>query len=203
MAVTLVAQNDDGDAVGANAYVDVTYLDAYHLNRGNDVTAYTDDEKKAAIIRATDFLDTRFTFRGVKLTATAAQTTEWPRKATATTTSMYYDFSYVPVSFSSDGTTTLLSGPNGEEISGIPEALKRACAEYALRALTISLLQDAPAPTGGVAIEELSQKVDVIEQRVKYATAQQSGAVVLPAYPAADLLLVRAGLVESGRQIVR
>lgn len=314
MATTLYTQNDDGDVANANSYISLAYFQSYHTQRGNAYVAYSDDQVKASIIRATDYLDTRFDFRGVKLntgnkalgtltatlnfsaaesvtideitwtfraspsvlhdvqlggslaaslsslavaindesnvvtaTATATtlavlaviggadgndivttetaasaswgdvtlvdgddnQSTEWPRKAgsdanigfttTLDTSGGFLD----PVSLVlSEESTVFLVDPSGHEITGIPNALKRACAEYAFRALTIPLFQDAPAPEGGRLLNSEAVRVDVISSHKIYAPGQ-SGAFALPAFPAADMLLVRAGLILSGRTIMR
>lgn len=328
MATTLVVQDDAGDVANTNSYITLAFFQSYHTNRGNSYSAFTDDQCKAAIIRATDYLDTRFDFRGVRLnagikaagtltatlnfvaaetvvigtitytfsaspsvaydvqlgvslavsltnlaaavgasgtagveyatgtlvnaavvaTATATtlvlvaaavgtagnliattetaasaswsattladgadntQVTEWPRKAgTDQNMAMVQTidtagFFLTPVSIGlEDALTTLLVDPNGNDIVGIPLALKRACAEYAFRALTIPLYQDAPAPKGGRLFNKHSVKVDVISEDIEYASPQ-SGSYVMPAFPAADLLLVRAGLIASGRSLMR
>lgn len=328
MAVTLNTQNDDGDVALANAYITTAFFDSYHTNRGNDYSAFDADEKKAAIIRATDYLDTRFDFRGVRfnggikavgtLTATVnflaaetvvigditytfraspvaaydvqlgvtlalslsnlaaavmasgtagveyatgtvanvdaeaaatattilavavavgadgndiattetaasaswaattleegadtSQATEWPRKAgtdvnLAFTTTLDVGGGLLdPVSLAlADEATIYLVDPSGQDIIGIPVALKRACAEYAFRALTIPLFQDAPAPEGGRLTTSEAVRVDVIMQHKIFASPQ-SGAFVLPAFPAADLLLTRAGLIAAGRSLIR
>lgn len=208
MPVTLVPQNDTGDAVGANCYHDLAYFKAYHDSRGNSYSPFTDDQIKAGIIRATDYLDTRFDFKGVKLNGNPliVQTTEWPRKSgdNGEIVLAWMDISTLfPIDLSEDTTLfTALVGPDGKDIIGIPTALKRASSEYGLRALTIKLFQDAPAPAGGRLIKESHVRVDVISQQVAYESPQ-SGAFALPAYPAADLLLVRAGLIAGGRKLMR
>lgn len=312
---TLVVQDDEGDVANANSYITLAFFQSYHTNRGNVYSDSTDDEVKAGIIRATDYLDTRFDFRGVRLNAgieahgtytlstvpndgdtvtigdetwtfrtapsvafdiqigvsaaitlqflvlsvdsnsesvstslatattmavvaitsgaagndieTSAassgswaattledgadqdQTTEWPRKAgtsdglAATQTIDTAGFFLAPISLddSSDSTINLIDR-NGKDIVGIPIALKRACAEYAFRALSIPLFQDAPAPEGGRLLDLEHVTVDVISQMRRFASPQ-SGSFVMPAYPAADLLLSRAGLIASGRSLMR
>jgi hypothetical protein len=202
--MTLNVQSDDGTVANANGYISVAEFKAYHDDRGNTYGA--DNLIAIAIIKATDYLDTRFEFIGVKLTTD--QTTQWPRKAgtgQALVNTLDNDtFSpFIVVGVPSNNPIELV-GPNGEIITGIPKAIKNATAEYALRSLNGGggLYADAPAPSGGRLIDEISQKVDVIEQSIKYAESMP-GAVVLPAYPVADLMLVRAGLVETGRSLFR
>jgi len=156
----------------ANAYDTLAAFKQYHDDRGGDYSAYTDPQIQTAIVRATQYVDSRFLFPGVKLNpedAAVYQTTEWPRNY------VYRD---------------------GVQVEGIPLALKSAVHEYAFRALSIPLLQDAPAPSGGRLVNKLREKVDVIETETEYA-ASTGGAAVMPAYPAADFILLRAGLTRT------
>jgi hypothetical protein len=172
--VALVVQSDDGTVIGANAYPTVAEFKAYHDARGNVYIA--DDALIAqAIIRATDYVDQRFQFRSTKLLQ--VQFTAFPR-----------------VKF---------PDLDGFDVTGIPTALKNAVNEYALRALSEPLFQDAPAPEGGRVIDAITQKVDVIEQAITFAPSLGNGFFVMPAYPPADLMLARAGLITSGRTLTR
>lgn len=203
--MTVTVQDDTGLVDGANAYIDLVFFKAYHDARGHDYSAHTDPQIEAGIVLSTDYLDTRFQFRGIKLNL-SGQSTEWPRRSGSAITMPWLNIDLLqsPIVIATTGNSTLLMGPNGEEISGIPDALEKACAEYALRALAASLFTDAPAPAGGRDIAEITQKVDVIEQSVKYTGGSgPNGTFVIPGYPAADLLLVRAGLIEAGRTLYR
>lgn len=172
--MAIVVQTDDGTAAGANAYPTVAEFKAYHDARGNSYT--TDDSLiEQAIIRATDYVDQRFRFRSTKLLQ--AQTTAFPR--------------------------VLFEDDDGFDVTGIPAALKNAVIEYSLRALAQPLFQDAPAPEGGRVIDAITQKVDVLEQAITYAPSLGNGAFVMPAYPPADLMLQRAGLIIVGRTLMR
>lgn len=72
----LLVQNDLGTIENANAYVSVSYFLNYHQQRGRFVDA--DNEKiKNAIIKASDYIDYRFTYTSSKLNST--QSTEFPR----------------------------------------------------------------------------------------------------------------------------
>lgn len=111
MAFTV--QDETGLVADANAYVSVLEFKAYHDDRGGDYSAFTDTQIEQAIVRATDYVDSRFAFIGRRRNDTnPAQATEWPR---------------VGVS---------------PQFDGIPAEVKEATSEYALRALQASLLPD-------------------------------------------------------------
>lgn len=74
---------EDGTGLeDANALIDVAFADAYFTDRG--VAAWTGDAdtvKKPAIVRATDYLNNRFKFKGCKFRE--EQALEFPRNDTA------------------------------------------------------------------------------------------------------------------------
>jgi len=166
--VTLVVQTDEGTAVGANSYLDVVGFKAYHDDRGNDYSTYSDAQIGAALIRATDYLDDRFDFIGYKYTG-IDQPTEWPR-ADAWTSD---DFC----------------------AEGIPVAVVEATAEYALRSLAAPLAPDPTrGGTGGV-IKSISERVEgAVSRSVEYVDGSETYG--MPDYPLADAKLYRAGLVR-------
>ena len=75
MAFTV--QNEDGTVEGANAYVTVEQVRAYWTDRGLDLATYTDPQLEAAIVKATSYLDSRYTFKGYQMYR--LQGTQWPR----------------------------------------------------------------------------------------------------------------------------
>lgn len=168
----IIVQNDGGTAAGANAYIDTDWFKAYHDARGN-AYAGTDTELEQAIIRATDYLDQRFTFVG-KRRLGRDQTTEWPR-----TSAWDRDRRY---------------------INDVPEEVKEATAEYALRALTETLNPDPDRDPSGRTVHSKSEQVGPISESVTFT---YGGAYTMPAYPAADRKLVKAGLVTPGGTVRR
>lgn len=168
---------EDGTGVtGANAYVDVTYADAYFSDRA--VTAWTGDNaaKQAAIIKATDYIETRWgdRFLGSPEFLDPRQPLGFPR--------------------------TKLYDRAGQLVEGIPDNLKKATAEYALRALSGELMPDPTTDASGAVIVGNRQKVGPIETEVTYSTAL--GVQALKPYPAADRLLsqfIRGGGARAVR----
>lgn len=198
--MALIPQNATGTVADANTYVTLAEFKAYHALRGNTVNA-SDPLNETAIVRALDYIDTRFNFIGERLTAT--QTTSWPRKSSNGTTFLLFDVFAGGFLFDPTGAQIInLQDSDGNDIIGIPDAVKRAQHEYALRALNAALFQDAPAAVGGREVASESVKVDVIEQSKTYVQGQP-GAFSIPVFPQADMWLQRAGLIRLGRQLTR
>lgn len=142
--MAFVVQDPDAPASDANAYITVQEFKDYHTDRGNVYTA-SDTEIEQAIVRATDYMDTRWTFAGTR--EDADQSTECPRSG------VY------------DQTT-------GWEVYGYPDELKEACAEYALTALGSSLYPSAPnVDTSGKNVKRYRRKADVVEREVEFFAA--------------------------------
>lgn len=66
--MAFVVQNDDGDVVGANALIDVAFFDDYHDVRGNvAATSVATSLKEQAIVQATDYVGSRWRYRGTRI----------------------------------------------------------------------------------------------------------------------------------------
>jgi len=112
----------DGDNFEtANSYCDVAYADDYHSLRGNDAWGVaTTAKKQAALIKASDFIDQKYSgrFYGDGMTLSGLG---WPRSG--------------------------LSPVYADDV--IPDGIKKACCELALEALKGALSPNI-APTGTV-----------------------------------------------------
>lgn len=159
MAFTV--QDDTGLIAGANAYIDVAYLEAYWTDRNVDLSGQSTEAKEAAIIQATSYIDQRYTYKGYKLNG-YSQTTEFPR-----------EYLYV------------YQGTSKEPVEGIPREVKDACCEYAKRVIDGTTLQQDANPDGS--IKKIKEKIDVIETDIEYCGCGSSGGFI--AYPTADNLL--------------
>lgn len=161
---------EDGTGVsGANAYITVAYADAYHGDRGNAAWTGADELKQQAIIRATDYIETRWgeTFLGTPEHTDPLQPLSFPRLG--------------------------IYNRAAQEVTGIPEALKRATAEYAMRALSAALMPDPSINATGVVVG-VREKVGPLETETMYSGFLRNA--TLRAYPAADRLL--APLLAGG-----
>lgn len=172
----------------ANAYATLAFVNDYHADRGNSKWTGLDVVKQQSIVRATDYVDKRFRlrFRGYK--SKDLQALEWPR----------YN----------------ATSDNGYWIQGIPERLKKAVAEYSLRALLLGVLAPDPtritpsqsntadvangSQTNSGVVQEETKEIGPLKKGTKYASAaslklnrpsQTVSGLYLPEYPEADLII--------------
>ncbi|MCY4651943.1 MAG: hypothetical protein OXC95_02125, partial [Dehalococcoidia bacterium] len=130
----------------ANAYVSVAWVDEYFTLRGRSDWDGTEARKQGYIIRATDHIEKRFgpRWKGTRKEASNALT--WPRSGVVL----------------KDGTAVAEDA--------IPEALRRACAEYARLAIEraeldpVSMEVDAEK-TGKVRRKVVEQEVGPIRTK--------------------------------------
>lgn len=165
---------EDGTAkADANSYVAIAEADGYFADRG--ITAWTgaDAAKQAALVKATDYIEGRFSQRFIGSKKTTAQALSWPREGAG-------DFADTVV----------------------PVGLRRACCEYAVRALSAALAPDLKVDASGLTVVATKKKIGPIE--TDYAVPQTglgSTPMLFRPYPAADMLL--RGLVYSASQVIR
>lgn len=151
----------------ANGYVTLLEARAYWAARLMTHVSIADDDKVAAAI----IKGTQFLdlrFNYVGYRELKDQEREWPR-------AYAYD-------------------DRGDTVSGVPKAVKDATCEYAFRALSIDLLADPTRDESGRAIKSKDEKVGPISESIEYA--DHTG-YELPAYPAADRLIIARGLVKG------
>lgn len=155
----------------ANSYISVTDADSYIANFGNSSTwtGATEAEKQEALRIGTQYLDLKYSFRGVKYTK--EQALAFPRAGVC----------------DDDGYSVL-----SDEV---PEAIKRACVEAALRHLAGDSLLGYQENPGTIKRER--SKVAVIEEEIEY----MGGKSQVPRYPKIDALL--RGLINDGYTVMR
>lgn len=169
MAFTV--QNDSGSVLSANAYVTVAEFKAFQDDRGGDYSSASDDQIEKAIVLATDFLDTRYSFSGQQ--RDVDQGTQFPRFLTGREFGSY----------------------EKTPLSGIPRALKHAACLMAMRSLGgATLLPDPTFSTAGQ-VTAVKKKVGPIETETKYSDALPVVQPETPKYPDVDLMLRNAGLL--------
>lgn len=143
MAIVVEDGTGKADAV---SYLSVADADAYHTARGN--TAWTGAAKEAALVKATDYLDRMFRYKGVK--NSTEQALEWPR---------YNVFDRYGRLIPSDA---------------LPRELENATAELALSALSEDVMPDF-AQGGGISSKSVT--VGPISESTTYAPSTEQGKV--------------------------
>jgi len=139
----MIVQNPQGTVADADSYLSVADFKTYHAARGNSWGTVADTVIEQALVKATDYLDQRFTFRGRRLNLD--QTTQWPRAAA-------YD-------------------NDRRLLSGLPRALREAVSEYALRALTAPINPDPLRDSRGQLVTSENKRVGPLGKAVNYARA--------------------------------
>lgn len=171
---------EDGTQVaGANAYISVADWKAHHDDRGRVYTTYGDPAIQTAIVKASDYLDKRFgqRFRGVK--AGTVQGLQWPRNSAV----------------DNDGRT----------MTGLPDALLKAAAEYGYLSLTLGT-ELAPVPTdvaGSISLEKIGPITTAYEAGTKPMTSTGNMIQNIPEYPEADLWVEQLLIRSTSRRLIR
>ncbi|HNY80769.1 MAG TPA: hypothetical protein PKO46_21015 [Sedimentisphaerales bacterium] len=165
---------EDGTGLStANSYLSVADADTYHasVTQSSDWTAATQAAKENGLIVATQYLDIRFQGRWRGYRNTRSQALAWPRY------SVEDDDGYVL------------------DATALPQKLKDACAEMALRVVLGDHLLGAVTEPGEVVSESVS--VGPISESKSYAGGKPYGYE----YPKLDAMV--RGLIEAGGSIIR
>ena len=139
----------------SNSYSDYDKFVAYHDARRN---TFADARGciEAALIKATDYIDSMFDFRGCRMTT--AQALEFPR--------------------------SLASYDDGRRISGVPIEVEEACNEYALRSLSSELAPDPTYSPSGAIVLESRKSIGPLSKFEKLGNAGNPAKI--RSYPLAD-----------------
>lgn len=163
---------EDGTGlVDANALADVAFADAYFTDRA--VAAWTgeDGAKQAALIKATDYVEGRWSarFAGAEQFPDNPQALSYPR------TGIGWD-------------------------GAVPTGIQRAVCEYALRALSKPLAPDPKVDASGFPVQGSRKKVGPIETETTYVAGVTTPNAFVP-YPAADMLIKPFLTSSGGRLV--
>jgi len=171
--VTVFAVEDGTGLSTANSYLSVANADTYHANytRSSDWSSATETIKQNALIVATQYIDAAYQGRWRGCKASASQALAWPRY------SVEDDDGYVLDS------------------SSLPQKLKDACAELALRVVLGDDLLGVVTQPGEIASESVT--VGPISQSKTYVGGKPHGYQ----YPRVDAMM--RGLIEAGGRVIR
>lgn len=165
---------EDGTGLSAaNSYASHDGYVAYWTERGSPPTELQ-AAIEAALIRATDYLDRSYRWRGIKLTD--AQALEWPRYG------VYREASV----------DTFASA-----IEGVPVEVAKAAYELAKRGLAGELSPDPTVDATGQVVVGTRKKVGPIEVETTFNGGRSAGQV--KRFPTVDRILRNLVVTEGGR----
>lgn len=152
---------EDGTGLpNANSYISVEYADAYFADRGNEQWLnLIETDKQIALVNASDYITYRYGTLFKGSQATETQGLVWPRL-------------YV-----------------GSSAFQMPDSLKRATAEYALRASAAPLAPDLPYDATGRLYIKKREEVGPIVEETSYGENSASSLPTFRAYPLPDTLI--------------
>lgn len=82
---------------------------------------------------------------------------------------------------------------------GVPDDVKKACCEYAIRAKDADLAPDIEQDASGMVVSSKKEKIGPIEEAVTYASTSHSETLMFKRYPSVDTLMFRYVKARSGR----
>lgn len=211
----LSSPGDDAEVTGiypANAYISVAEFEQYQASRGNPYPASPVSAIETAIVQATDYLDQKYRFKGVKLLQFLSNPDLDPMIAFIDPWLSPFGFTetaYFVPSTTDQHTEWPRQGCvdfNGDTVFDVPLVVKWATAEAALRVLNGTPLQpdySSNVVADGGIIQTLTQEVGPIRTTTTYDT--KLGIGFFPSIPHIDRMFARAGILVAGggRSILR
>lgn len=145
----------------SNSYITVDFFKDYHDDRGRSIVDGSGNSVgssviKAALVVASDYIDTKFTFIGIRSLTT--QNMEWPR-----VDAFYQD---------------------GRIANGIPIEIQECVAELALKQLSSDIAPDPTYDDSNRLITKQRNKVGPIEQETEFGS--NGSPISFRAYPFAE-----------------
>jgi hypothetical protein len=139
--MALIVENGTG-LIDANSYITVAYADTYHSNRGNSAWAtLTTTVKEQLLVKSTDYIEQVYRLRWLGYRHTEEQALSFPRDEVPRRDFTYLNqFSFYPNDV-------------------VPNEIKNACAELALKANNAELAPD---------IERIAKREKVASLEVEY-----------------------------------
>lgn len=170
----MIVVEDGTGLANANSYASYAGYVGYWADRGL-VVAEAQAVIEAALIKATDYLGIRYSWRGVKLTD--AQALDWPRACAYGRPTADY--------------------PCGVPLEGVPLAVVNATYELGKRALAGELAPDPTVDESGQTVVSSRDKVGPLETERTFTGGGSS--TFVKRFPAVDRLLRYLVVSEGGR----
>lgn len=195
----------------ANAYISIAEYQAYWATRNVDKTAQDAAAVRAAIVQASDYLDQRYRYNGVKLVQNVGKSMIdanavflQPWLFPGSILNIMNPLTPYTTPQNSQWPRQGVVDLNGSTVNGIPQAIKQACAELASRVMAGTNLQpdyDPDVVTNGAVVSQITKKVGPLEKSITYDT--KLGLGFFPSFPQITRMLRSAGLLSSqGRRTV-
>jgi hypothetical protein len=199
---------------GANAYITPAQYLRYHRTRGNILASPLPSEEslQASIVKATDYLENKYRYKGIKLLQSIGTPNVDPNMAFLDPYLSLFATGALPF-YSASTTTQSTQWPrqgvidyNGDTVNGIPAAIMQACAELSYRDQNgVSLQPDYVSVLGGAGgiVQSYSEEVGPI--RVSKTFDTRLGVGFFATFPQVDAILQKAGLLlaSGGRTVMR
>lgn len=203
----------------ANAYITVDFFTDYHASRGNVFPASPVDPIRRSIVRASDYLNQRYRYKGTKLLQYLSSNIENAAAIFLDPWLSSFAFGGVgfgiggPRSFTPAHTSQNTEWPrcdvinyDGDNVYGIPQVIMEACAEAGVRDLNGTVLQpdyDPEIVANGGVVESTSTEVGPIKESRTFDT--KLGLGFFPDIPQIRRMLSKAGVLRAGggRTILR
>jgi hypothetical protein len=199
---------------GANAYITPDQYLRYHRTRGNILASPLPSEEslQASIVRATDYLENKYRYKGIKLLQAVGNPNVDPNMAFLDPYLSPFGVGSLPF-YSASTTSQSTQWPrqgvvdyNGDTVNGVPLAVMQACAELAFRDQNGVVLQPDYDPefvgAGGI-MQSITEDVGPIRTSKTFDT--RLGIGFFATFPQVDSILQKAGLLMSGggRSVMR
>lgn len=165
---------EDGSCISsANSYVSLDYAETYQSDRGrDDWINLAENEKKASLIKATQYVDSLFNWKGRRKFET--QELNFPR--------------------------VMIKDLDGFDVNGIPKKLKDAVCEAAFYGYQSELFTTHKSETGNIK-RELKEVSNAVKTEIEYFGTEESSVDYISKYAALDLIL-KGLYYEKGRKTV-
>lgn len=191
----------------ANAYITEDFFWTYVNSRGKaPVVSYTDEVIRGAIVSATDYIDQKYRFKGIKLLQFLGNADFDPMMPFIDPWLSPFGFAQTDWSFIPSTTQQHTQWPrqgvidfSGNSVYGVPLAVQQACAELTLRALAGVVLQpdyDPEVVTPGGVVSSVSDEIGPLKTSVTYDT--KFGLGFFADFPQVTRILKSAGLIVAG-----
>lgn len=196
----------------ANAYCSADFFFQYALSRGYTFPQSPIDNIETAIVQATDYIDQRYRFKGIKLFQFLTNNPAvdpsigfidpWLGELGLTGGPITSGAPWFTPSYTSQMTEWPRQGCidyNGDSVFGVPAVIQKAVCEAALRVLAGTSLQpdyDPSVAVAGGVVSSLSVEVGPIKKTTSYDT--KLGLSFFPSIPHIDRMLRSAGILLAG-----